>query len=377
MSASTRSLTPWAERLRADVQLEGLFWIGSFFHGTCRDAVRCQAGRRIHPAPTKVSYVRRLLAILLPGLLLLTACGGQSSQPEPTSQSAGETAKFDSLKLTDNGDKKAPGVEFEKPLTVTEPTIKVVAEGSGETVKANQVAKISILALNGSDGSQLEDTFPNEPESLELNDELKTSSAVIYNAFVGAKVGSSLALAVPGQQSAPASASPSDAATPSPSAAAEPSQLLIIKVLSAADATPVLDKPQGETVTPPAGLPTVTEKDGVPEINVQGAAAPTALVSQDLIKGTGATVKESDTLTVNYVGVNLDGGTKFDSSFDRGQPATFPLTGVIKGWTQGLAGKTVGSRVLLVIPKDLAYGDAGQGEAKGDLVFVVDILGVK
>jgi peptidylprolyl isomerase len=321
--------------------------------------------------------VRRLLAILLPGLLLLTACGGQSSQPEPTSQSAGETAKFDSLKLTDNGDKKAPGVEFEKPLTVSEPTIKVVSEGSGDALKANQVAKISILALNGSDGSQLEDTFANEPESLELNDELKTSSAVIYNAFVGAKVGSSLALAVPGQQSAPASAGPSDGATPSPSAAAEPSQLLIIKVLSAADATPVLDKPQGETVTPPAGLPTVAEKDGVPEINVQGAAAPTALVSQDLIKGTGATVKESDTLTVNYVGVNLDGGTKFDSSFDRGQPATFPLTGVIKGWTQGLAGKTVGSRVLLVIPKDLAYGDAGQGQAKGDLVFVVDILGVK
>lgn len=324
----------------------------------------------------KFSYVRRLLAILLPGLLLLTACGGTSSQPEPSSQSAGETAKFDSLKLTDNGDKKAPGVDFDKPLTVTEPTIKVVAEGSGDRVKANQVAKISILALNGTDGSQLEDTFASEPESLELNDELKTSSAVIYNAFVGAKVGSSLALAVPSQQSAP-SPSPSGGATPSPSAAAEPTQLLIIKVLSASDPTPVLDKPQGETVTPPAGLPTVTEKDGVPEINVAGAAAPTSLVSQDLIKGTGGTVKESDTLTVNYVGVNLDGGTKFDSSFDRGQPATFPLTGVIKGWTQGLAGKTVGSRVLLVIPKDLAYGDAGQGEAKGDLVFVVDILGVK
>ncbi|MDT0168691.1 FKBP-type peptidyl-prolyl cis-trans isomerase [Pseudarthrobacter sp. BRE9] len=322
--------------------------------------------------------MRRLLAILLPGLLLLTACGGTASQPEPSSQSAGETAKFDSLKLTDNGDKKAPGVDFDKPLAVTQPTIKVVAEGSGDAVKANQVAKISILALNGTDGSQLEDTFPNEPESLELNDELKTSSAVIYNAFVGAKVGSSLALAVPGQQSAASgSPSPSDGASPSPSAAAAPSQLLIIKVLSASDPTPVLDKPQGETVTPPAGLPTVTEKDGIPEINVAGAAAPTSLVSQDLIKGTGATVKESDTLTVNYVGVNLADGTKFDSSFDRGQPATFPLTGVIKGWTQGLAGKTVGSRVLLVIPKDLAYGDAGQGQAKGDLVFVVDILGVK
>jgi peptidylprolyl isomerase len=308
--------------------------------------------------------VRRLLAILLPGLLLLTACGGSTAEPEPTSQSAGETAKFDSLKLTDNGDKKAPGVEFAKPLEVAEPTVKVITEGSGDTVKANQIANISILALNGTDGATLEDTFPNDPEPLELNEELKTGSPVIYNAFVGAKVGSSLALAVPGQAAAAG-------------AEAQPTQLLVIKVLSTTDVTPALEKPEGETVTPPAGLPTVTEKDGIPEISVDGVAAPTELVSQDLIKGNGATVKETDTLTVNYVGVNLVGGTKFDSSFDRGEPATFALNQVIKGWTQGLTGKTVGSRVLLVIPKDLAYGEAGQGEAKGDLVFVVDILGAK
>lgn len=295
---------------------------------------------------------------------MLTACSGTASEPEATSQSAGETAKFDSLKVTDKGDKKAPGVEFDKPLEVAEPTVKVVTEGSGETLKANQVANISILALDGTDGSTLEDTFPNEPEPLELNEELKTGSAVIYNAFVGAKVGSSLALAVPGQAGAEG-------------AQAQPTQLLVIKVLAAKDVTPALEKPEGETVTPPAGLPTVTEKAGVPEISVDGASAPKELVAQDLIKGKGAVVKATDTLTVNYVGVNLKDGTKFDSSFDRGEPASFALNQVIKGWTQGLAGKTVGSRVLLVVPKDLAYGDAGQGKAKGDLVFVVDILGAK
>jgi peptidylprolyl isomerase len=312
--------------------------------------------------------VRRLLAILLPGLLLLTACGGgEPAAPEPTSQSAGETAKLDSIKLTENGDKKAPGVEFTKPLEVKEPTVKVVTEGSGDRVKANQIASISIVALSGKDGSTLEDTFPKDPEDLELNDELKTSSAVIYNAFVGAKVGSHLALAVPGAAAAEG-------------AEAQPTQLLVVKVLSAKDAPPVLDKPEGETVTPPAGLPTVKDNDkGIPEISVDGVVAPTALVSQDLIKGTGPAVKETDTLTVNYVGVALAGGKVFDSSFERGEKATFPLTGVIKGWTQGLAGKTVGSRVLLVIPKDLAYPDAtaGSGQPEGDLVFVVDILGVK
>ncbi len=313
----------------------------------------------------KFSYVRRILAILIPGLLMLTACSGSPAAPEPTSQSAGDTAKFDSLKLTDNGDKTAPGVEFTKPLEVTEPTVKVVTEGNGDLLKANQVANISILALSGADGSTLEDTFAGEPEPLELNEELQTGSPVIYNAFVGSKIGSNLALAIPGQAAAEG--------TP-----AQPTQLLLIKIVSAKDVTPALEKPEGDTVTPPAGLPTVTENgEGVPEINVEGAAAPTALVSQDLIKGKGAEVKETDTLTVNYVGVTLVGGTKFDSSFDRGEVASFPLTGVIKGWTQGLAGKTVGSRVLLVIPKDLAYGDEGQGEAKGDLVFVVDILGSK
>ena len=207
--------------LWADVQLQGLFWIRSLLRGPST-ALSAAWRKAVSTLPRrKFYYVRRLLAILRPGLLLLTACGGTASQPEPSSQSAGETAKFDSLKLTDNGDKKAPGVDFDKPLTVTQPTVKVVSEGSGDRVKANQVAKISILALNGTDGSQLEDTFPNEPESLELNDELKTSSAVIYNAFVGAKVGSSLALAVPASKVHPRQV-PARPTAPAPARARPP-----------------------------------------------------------------------------------------------------------------------------------------------------------
>lgn len=307
--------------------------------------------------------MRRLLAILVPCLLLLlTACS--SSAPEITSQPAGDVSKLESLKLSDNGEKKAPGVDFAKPLEVSEPTVKVITEGTGERVKANQVAEISYMAVDGKEGKTLEDTFSGQTQPVELNDELKQGSPVIYNAFVGAKLGSSLALAIPGS---PAQGGGEAGAT----------QLIIIKIVSANDAPQVLDQPEGEEVTPPAGLPAVKVNDaGIPEISVDGVAAPKELIAQDLIKGTGPVVKESDALTVNYVGVTLAGGTKFDSSFDRGEKATFALNGVIKGWTQGLAGKTVGSRVLLVIPKDLAYGDAGQGEAKGDLVFVVDILGV-
>jgi hypothetical protein len=316
-----------------------------------------------------VFFVRRLLAILLPALLLMTACGGSNPAPEPTSQSAGDTSKLDSVKVTDNGNDKAPSVEFSKPLSVTEPTVKVVVDGDGDRIKAGQTAELVYLAMDGTDGKTVEDAYANGPQPIELTDELKTGNAQIYNAIVGAKIGSQIAFAVPGNPSAPGNASAS---------AAPSTQLVVFKLLSAKDPAPVLDKPEGDAVTPPAGLPTVKEDDkGIPQISVDGVAAPKELIAQDLIKGKGAAVKATDTLTVNYVGVNLVGGTKFDSSYDRGKPASFPLTGVIKGWTQGLAGKTVGSRVLLVVPQDLAYGAAGQGQAKGDLVFVVDILGVK
>lgn len=305
--------------------------------------------------------MRRLLAILLPGLLLLTACGGgQPAAPEPTSQSAGETAKLDSLKLTENGDKKAPGVEFTKPLEVKELTTKVVTEGSGDRLKANQLAELSVAGFNGADGKSLGDNFSKDPEELELNDALKSGNAPLYNVLVGAKVGSHVALAVPGQPAAQGSE-------------AQPSQLLIIKVLSAKDAPKVLDKPEGDAVTPPAGLPTVKENDkGVPEITVEGVAAPKALVSQDLIKGKGQAVKESDTITANYVLYSLKDKKKLEASFDSGKPLVKKLSQLIPGWQQGLAGKTVGSRVLLVVPAKLAYG-----AAQGDLVFVVDILGAR
>lgn len=312
--------------------------------------------------------MRRLLAILIPGLLLLTACGGGSpAAPEPSSQSAGDVAKFDSLKVSDNGDKKAPGLDFPKPLEVSEPTVKAISEGSGERIHAGQIVEMTYVAVDGKTGKTLEDTYPSGPQPIELNDKLKQGSSLIYNVVVGAKVGSQIAFAAPGKAASEGSEAGS-------------SQLVVFKLLSAKDAPKVLDKPEGDAVTPPAGLPTVKINDkGIPEISVAGAKAPKALVAQDLIKGKGAVVKTSDTLTVNYVGVTLAGGKKFDSSFDRGEPASFPLTGVIKGWTDGLAGKTVGSRVLLVIPKALAYPDATpeSGKPVGDLVFVVDILGTK
>ncbi|WP_031515126.1 FKBP-type peptidyl-prolyl cis-trans isomerase [Streptomyces sp. NRRL F-5123] len=129
-----------------------------------------------------------------------------------------------------------------------------------------------------------------------------------------------------------------------------------------------------------ANLPKVgTNVDGLaPSVTVPKVKAPTKLVSNYVIEGDGATVKETDTLLVQYKGVLWDGGKEFDSSYSRKQLTDFPLSGVIPGWTKGLAGKKVGSRVVLVTPPDQAYGDQAQQTipANSTLVFTVDIIAV-
>ena len=104
---------------------------------------------------------------------------------------------------------------------------------------------------------------------------------------------------------------------------------------------------------------------------------PSGLQYKVLTEGSGPKPTASDTVTVNYRGTLID-GKEFDSSYKRGQPATFPVGGVIKGWTEALQLMPVGSKWQLFIPADLAYGDHGQGDiAPGDtLVFEVELLSI-
>src|SRR6266576_1635617 len=96
-------------------------------------------------------------------------------------------------------------------------------------------------------------------------------------------------------------------------------------------------------------------------------------------EGTGAQPKGNDTVTVNYRGTLIN-GTEFDSSYKRGQPATFPLNGVIKGWTEGLQLMKAGSKYQFFVPPNLAYGDRALGPdiaPNSTLIFDVELLGVK
>jgi FKBP-type peptidyl-prolyl cis-trans isomerase len=99
---------------------------------------------------------------------------------------------------------------------------------------------------------------------------------------------------------------------------------------------------------------------------------------ETLIAGTGDSPKAGDKVKVHYTGMLID-GTKFDSSLDRGEPITFPLDGVIKGWGEGLQLMKVGGKSRLVIPPSLGYGAEGTGPIppNATLVFEVQLLSIE
>jgi len=108
-------------------------------------------------------------------------------------------------------------------------------------------------------------------------------------------------------------------------------------------------------------------------------ALPSGLQYKVLTDGSGDSPKPGDVVTVNYRGTLID-GTEFDSSYKRGQPATFSVTGVIKGWTEALEQMKPGAKWQLFIPSDLAYGERGSGPTIGPnatLQFEVELVSSK
>lgn len=138
------------------------------------------------------------------------------------------------------------------------------------------------------------------------------------------------------------------------------------KMEAKAAATGLANKQAGETF-----MATNKSKPGV-------TTTASGMQYRVLTNGSGPKPTASDTVTCNYKGTLVD-GKEFDSSYKRGQPAQFPVTGVIKGWTEALQMMPVGSKWELVLPPNLAYGDRGAGPDIGPnstLVFEVELVGI-
>lgn len=328
----------------------------------------------------------RLLGLAVAPLIFLSACGSDGDADNANQTSAGDdaaatsiapngTAEDVTLTEVDVEGSTVPALELGKiPLSVAETSIQQIEAGEGEATKADQDVELKYLAVNGTTGEEILSTFPTD-ETVVMSLSNPNLLPGFLNGLVGTKPGQSMILAM----------SPEDAfgAAGNAQLGIGPNDTVVFYV-EVVKATTPLTQAEGEAVEPVEGLPTV-EADGTSPATItipEGEEPPSELVVQPLIKGEGKEVQAGQQVRMQYTGVQWSDGELFDTSLQEGREAFETVIGagqVIPGWDEGLVGQTVGSRVLLIVPPDMAYGAAQEGDPSYELkdetlVFVVDIL---
>ena len=307
--------------------------------------------------------MRRSAALIL---VLASAAAGVAGLASSATAAAAPLASV----TVAGGPGAKPTVKFAKPFAVKTTANKVVTAGTGAALTSGQTITFDYVLVDGRTGAQLETSYGGTPGSLVL-DQAKTATQLVKS-LTGQTIGSRVLVAI----------APKDGLTKRLKSSKVKKNDTLLFVIDVKGVRTPLSRATGAAVPPVDGLPTVTlAADGKPTITIPpGVTAPTQLVSQVLIKGTGPVVTAGQTISVHYTGVIWGTGKQFDSSWDRGQPLDVVIGkgNVVAGWDEGLVGQTVGSQVLLVIPPDKGYGSAGQSSAgisgTDTLVFVVDIL---
>lgn len=289
----------------------------------------------------------------------LSACSSSSDAPK----SAADTMNGISAKGKPGS---KPEISFDTPLKVENQSHQVIQEGDGDVIQDGDRVCTRSIAIDSKNGKEINSTWDEEtPECSIVID--KTSIPAYYDVFRGQKINTTIAIGIDDQQEGGQSGSSKDSQGSS-----------YIMALTFVSKTKDLKRAEGEKVKDvPADLPKISlSNTGKPSLDLNNYKPTNTLVSQTLIKGKGAKVGEHQTVSANYTGWLASDGKQFDSSWDRGQASDFSLDQVVKGWQQGLAGQTVGSQVLVIVPPDLGYGDQEKSgiPANSTLIFVVDIL---
>jgi FKBP-type peptidyl-prolyl cis-trans isomerase len=321
--------------------------------------------------------MRRLLAItVIPLLACLVIAGCGSSKPASSASSSSSAAASNpnaNASVTVAGAfGTAPVVKIPKLDANNKLTVKTVIPGTGTTVtKTDAVAANFVLYFwNGTTNTLKANTFTSNPTVIG-----GTLLPGLETALIGQKVGSRVLAVIPPADGYGTSGDSQLGITGSTTL------VFVIDVLkSYADTASAF----GTAESAGGGsLPTVTAHPGsAPTITVPSSKPPTALVTKTLIKGGGPKVAKGQFVIAQYTGYIWRTKQSFGSSWSSGSPYGFVVgaspTQVITGWDTGLAGQTVGSRVMLVIPPKDGYGSGGQSQAgitgTDTLVFVVDII---
>lgn len=289
----------------------------------------------------------------------LASCSSDSE----TSKSEGDTMTGISAKGK-LGTK--PTISFKTPFTVKNQAHQIVQKGDGEVIRDGDRVCAQNVALDAKTGKEISSTWDKDkPEcSIVVSKKLIPT---YYDTIKGQKINTTLAIGINEQSSSKSQQEKSSQALDS-----------YIMALTFVSRSENLKRAEGEKVKEiPENLPKISlDSKGKPSLDLNNYKPDGKLVSQTLIKGKGAKVGEHQTVSANYTGWLASDGKQFDSSWDRNQASDFSLDQVVKGWQQGLAGQTVGSQVLVIVPPDLGYGSQDkQGiPANSTLIFVVDIL---
>jgi peptidylprolyl isomerase len=316
--------------------------------------------------------MRRFLGfIVLPVLasLVLAACGGTPNAvpgTTPTANANGKVTVTGAFGLT-------PVVSIPKLAPNNTLTVKTVIQGTGPvlTKKDSLVANFELYFWTGTSATLKANTFVTNPAI--VGGQMIPG---LESALIGQKVGSRVLAIVPPAQGYGVNGDARIGVSPNTYL------VFVIDVIKSFSST---SSASGAPVSSGgSGLPTVaaTASGQGPVATIPSGKPPTALVVKTLIKGTGPALAKGEYLVAQYVGYIWRTKKAFGSSWTSGMPFGFIFQHappqVIPGWDTGLAGQTVGSRVLLIIPPKDGYGTAGASQAgiKGTdvLVYVVDIL---
>lgn len=312
--------------------------------------------------------------------LLLTACGSgttasvsaspsvspsgsasASATPTPTS-SVVVSNSIDAIKVT--GQRlQAPKVTFKAPFAIDQTRTRVEVPGNGPKAVETGYVTVHYYGVNGRTGKTFDESYSRKQTVTFRLDQVIEG---FKKGLTGQAQGSRVLIVMPGSEGYDAAGGSSDG-----SIAVGDTLIFVVDVVRVS-----LTEPSGKAVTPAAGLPTVTPGTGKPTITIPaGAAAPTTMVAQTLIEGTGGKVAKGDTILARYVGVSWKTGKVIDDQFDT--PSSGELSSTIPGWQAGLVGKRVGSRVMLVLPPKDGFPQGSNNppvEAGDTVVYVVDLL---
>lgn len=312
--------------------------------------------------------MRSSFALIATAGLVAVALSGCASAPAPAA-SPGQSS--DAVVVSGKFGEK-PKVDFPTPLAPGETQCTEIIAGEGARIELGQQALIGLAVYNGATGEELQTAGFGDEDPIAVT-YAEDSLPGLNKALSCAQVGSRVAAVVPADDAFGKEGNPSIGIAPGDS---------IVFVIDVERAFP--SRADGSVRLSRDGFPAVVlAPDGRPGITVPKTDPPKQTEVEVLKQGNGQVVEDGDSVVVQYTGVLWDDNTVFDSSWEKGRPATFTVsTGdgsqVIPGFSKALIGQKVGSQVGVIVPPSEGYGDQASGSipAGSTLFFVIDILGV-